>query len=81
MAEIELTAGPISYEDRPGDGPVVVLLHGLLMDASIWDSVVGELPNDFRCIRPTMPMGAHRRAMNRDADLSLRGLVRLLLSS
>ena len=79
MPEIELAAGPISYEDRPGAGPVVVLLHGLLMDGSLWDRVVEELPGDVRCIRPTMPMGAHRRPMNPDADLSLRGQVRLLV--
>lgn len=79
MAEIELTAGTISYEDRPGGGPVVVLLHGLLMTSSIWDRVVDDLPSDFRCVRPTMPMGAHRRPMNPHADLSLRGQVRLLV--
>ena len=79
MAEIELKAGTISYEDRSGDGPVVVLLHGLLMNGSVWDRVVGELPDDFRCIRPTLPMGAHRRPMHPGADLSLRGQVRLLV--
>jgi pimeloyl-ACP methyl ester carboxylesterase len=79
MPEIELAAGPISYEDRPGGGPVVVLLHGLLMDGSLWDRVVEELPGNVRCIRPTMPMGVHRRPMNPDADLSLRGQVRLLV--
>jgi pimeloyl-ACP methyl ester carboxylesterase len=79
MAEIELTGGTISYEDRPGDGPVVVLLHGLLMSGSIWDRVVDELPSDYRCIRPTLPMGAHRRPMHPGADLSLRGQVRLLV--
>ena len=79
MAEIELTAGTISYEDRPGPGPVVVLLHGLLMNRSVWGRVVADLPSDFRCIRPTMPMGAHRQPMNADADLSLGGQVRLLV--
>jgi pimeloyl-ACP methyl ester carboxylesterase len=79
MPEIELTAGTINYEDRPGEGPVVVLLHGLLMTSSLWDRVVGELPRDFRCIRPTLPMGAHRQPMRPRADLSLRGQVRLLV--
>jgi pimeloyl-ACP methyl ester carboxylesterase len=78
MAEIELSAGPILYEDTGGEGPVIVLCHGLLMTASLWDEVVEELGPGFRCVRPTLPLGAHRRPMRADADLSLRGQVRLL---
>jgi pimeloyl-ACP methyl ester carboxylesterase len=78
MAEVELSAGTISHEDTGGEGPVIVLLHGLLMTASLWDAVVAELGPAVRCIRPTMPLGAHRRPMRPDADLSLRGQVRLL---
>jgi pimeloyl-ACP methyl ester carboxylesterase len=48
------------------------------MTASLWDAVVGELEPGFRCIRPTLPLGAHRRPMRPEADLSLRGQVRLL---
>jgi len=33
MQEIELPAGIIEYEDTGGSGPVVVLLHGLAMEA------------------------------------------------
>jgi hypothetical protein len=33
---------------------------------------------DLRCIAPTLPMGAHRHAMHADADLSPRGLARLV---
>ena len=40
MAEIDLSAGPIDYEDTGGDGPVVVLLHGLAMDPSLWRDVI-----------------------------------------
>jgi pimeloyl-ACP methyl ester carboxylesterase len=78
MAEIDLSAGIISFEDTGGDGPVVVLCHGLLMTASLWDAVVAELGPGFRCVRPTMPLGAHPRPMRPEADLSLRGQVRLL---
>jgi hypothetical protein len=35
MRELEPAAGPISYKDRPGPGPMVILLHGLLMDGSL----------------------------------------------
>src|SRR5215218_4830307 len=78
MAEIEVSAGAIRYEDTGGEGPVVVLCHGLLMAASLWEAVVEELRPGFRCIRPTLPLGAHRRPMRAEADLSLRGQVRLL---
>ncbi len=42
MTQIELSAGTIDYTDTGGDGPVLVLLHGLLMDASLWDGVIAE---------------------------------------
>ena len=79
MPEIELSAGAVKYEDTGGEGPPIVLLHGLLMTSSLWDRVVDQLHPDFRCIRPTMPMGAHRRPMRPQADLSLEGQVRLLV--
>jgi pimeloyl-ACP methyl ester carboxylesterase len=78
MSEIELSAGTIEYRDTGGDGPVVVLLHGLLMDASLWDAVIADLSVDHRCVAPTLPLGAHRRAVHTDADLSLPGLARLV---
>jgi pimeloyl-ACP methyl ester carboxylesterase len=73
MPEIELTAGTIEYEDTGGDGPVLVLLGGGLMDARVWDPVVDDLRADHRCVVPTLPLGAHRKPMRRDADLSLHG--------
>jgi pimeloyl-ACP methyl ester carboxylesterase len=77
MREIELSAGTIEYEDTGGDGPVLVLLHGLMMDASLWDAVMADLSADHRCVAPTLPLGAHRHAMNADADLSLPAIGRL----
>jgi pimeloyl-ACP methyl ester carboxylesterase len=78
VPEAELSAGTIEYEDTGGSGPVVVLLHGLLMDGSQWRHVVADLRSDYRCVLPTLPLGAHRRPMHPDADLSLRGQVRLI---
>ena len=78
MNQIELSAGTIDYEDTGGDGPTLVLLHGLLMDASLWDDVIDDLSVDHRCVAPTLPLGAHRHAMHADADLSLRGIARLV---
>ncbi len=77
MQEIELPAGIIEYEDTGGGGPIVVLLHGLAMDGSLWRKVVQELRDDHRCVVPTMPLGSHRRPMRADADLSPRGIAKL----
>ncbi len=73
---VELSAGTIEYTDT-GHGPVLVLLHGLLMDGSLWDEVVAGLSGDFRCVVPTLPLGAHRLGMHDGADLSLPGIARL----
>jgi pimeloyl-ACP methyl ester carboxylesterase len=75
---IELSAGTIEYLDTGGDTPAVVLLGGLLMDASLWTDVGAELAGEHRCIAPTLPMGAHRHAMDPGADLSPRGLARIV---
>jgi pimeloyl-ACP methyl ester carboxylesterase len=78
MKEIELSAGTIEYTDTGGDGPVLVLLHGLMMDASLWDGPIADLAADHRCVAPTLPLGAHRHPVHADADLSLPGIARLV---
>jgi len=76
--QLTLATGTVDYEDTGGAGPVVVLVHGLLMDASLYDDVVADLARDHRCIVPTLPLGAHRHGAAEDADLSLRGIARLV---
>jgi len=78
MTQIELSSGTIDYTDTGGDGPVLVLLHGLMMDASLWDGVIADLSSGHRCVAPTLPLGAHRHPMHPDADLSLPGIARLV---
>ena len=53
------TATGLMYSDSGGDGPVVVLLHGVLMNGTLWDTVVGGLADRYRCIVPELPFGAH----------------------
>ena len=77
MHSIEVPAGVIGYSEA-GSGPSVVLLHGLLMDHTLWDRVLPLLPEGFRYIRPVLPLGAHRHAMNPGADLTLPGQVRIV---
>lgn len=78
MESIELSAGTIDFEDTGGDGPVIVMLPGLLMDASLWAGVTADLRADHRCIVPTLPLGAHSHPMRADADLSPRGIAGLV---
>lgn len=77
MHTVSLPAGTIEY-DQVGSGPPVVLLHGLLMDHTLWDRVLPSLPTGFTYLRPVLPLGAHRIPMAPDADLTLPGMVHLL---
>ncbi|MFE7241480.1 alpha/beta fold hydrolase [Streptomyces sp. NPDC057580] len=77
-SEAQLSAGPVAYQDTGGDGPVVVLLHGVAMDGSLWRHVVADLRPDYRCVVPTLPLGGHRSPMKPDADLSVLGVARLV---
>jgi pimeloyl-ACP methyl ester carboxylesterase len=78
MTHIELSAGTIEYEDSGGDGPTFLLLHGLPMDASLWDDVIAGLSVDHRCVAPTLPLGAAAQGNASDADRSLRGIARFV---
>ena len=35
----------LMYSDTGGDGPVVVFLHGVLMNGTLWDGIVDKLGN------------------------------------
>jgi pimeloyl-ACP methyl ester carboxylesterase len=74
---IQLSAGPIRYVDR-GSGPPVVFVHGLLVDGRLWRKVTPLLEGRMRCIVPDLPLGSHSTPMNDDADLTPRGVARLI---
>jgi len=75
--EVELPMGRIRYRER-GEGPVVVFVHGLLVNADLWRAVVpGVADAGFRCIAPDWPLGSHEVAMPH-ADLSPPGLAALI---
>jgi pimeloyl-ACP methyl ester carboxylesterase len=76
-AKLLLEQGRLRYHDR-GQGPPIVFVHGLLVNANLWRKVVGELAADFRCIALDMPLGAQCDAMPEDADLSPTGLADLV---
>jgi pimeloyl-ACP methyl ester carboxylesterase len=62
--EVELRGGRIRYRDTGGDGPVVVLVHGALVNADLWRAVVPPLAAaGMRCLAPDWPFGAHEVAV------------------
>jgi pimeloyl-ACP methyl ester carboxylesterase len=75
--EARVPGGVIEYQDS-GAGPVIVLVHGTHMNASVWDQVAGDLRADHHCVVPTLPLGGHRRPMPAAADLSPAGVAALL---
>jgi pimeloyl-ACP methyl ester carboxylesterase len=77
MAEVRLSQGTIRYREA-GSGPVIVFVHGYLVDGRLWDGVVDALADRYRCIAPNWPMGAHQVAMSPDADLSPPGIATII---
>ena len=79
MPEVALPAGTIHYQDSgPSDGRVIVFVHGLLVDSSIWRSVVAGLSGGFRCVAPTLPMGAHLTPMRERSAATPLGVADVL---
>jgi len=75
--EVELPMGRIRYRER-GEGPPVVFVHGLLVNADLWRAVVpGIADAGFRCIAPDWPLGSHDVAVPH-ADLGPPGLAALI---
>lgn len=76
MKSVYVTAGELAYSEvGDPEGPPVVMLHGLLMDETLWDAALPHLPKGFRYLLPVLPLGGHRVPMHADADLTLTGQV------
>jgi pimeloyl-ACP methyl ester carboxylesterase len=75
--EVTLPAGRIRYHQR-GQGPPILFVHGLLVNADLWRVVVPPVAEaGYRCIAPDWPLGAHQLAVP-DADRSPPGLAALV---
>ncbi|MGK2955885.1 MAG: alpha/beta fold hydrolase [Solirubrobacterales bacterium] len=65
--ELDLPGGKVRYHDV-GSGPVLVFVHGLLVNANLWRKVVERLSSDFRCIVFDLPIGSHLVPLDSDTD-------------
>ena len=83
FAVADLPQGRLAYRatgPAVSSRPPVVFAHGVLVDARLWEPVAERLAAErIRSYAPTLPLGAHRRPMNADADLSPQGVARLAL--
>jgi pimeloyl-ACP methyl ester carboxylesterase len=75
--ELTLPQGTIRYREA-GSGEPIVFVHGYLVDGRLWDGTALKLASGHRCLVPDWPLGAHRAAMNPDADLSPPGIADLI---
>jgi pimeloyl-ACP methyl ester carboxylesterase len=67
----------IEYTDT-GQGPSVLFVHGVYVSGALWNDVVPELGDGFRCIAPTWPLGAHSTPTN-GADLGVEAAARRIV--
>jgi pimeloyl-ACP methyl ester carboxylesterase len=66
------------FESGPSDGPPVVFVHGVLVNADLWQHVVPALAAaGLRCIAVDWPLGSHELPAP-DADLTPPGVADLV---
>ncbi len=74
---IDVPGGRVSVRDSGGEGPLVVFVHGALVDGRLWDAVWPAVAAaGYRCVMPDLPLGAHRVPLDADADRSPLGQAR-----
>jgi pimeloyl-ACP methyl ester carboxylesterase len=78
--EVSLPQGRLRYFRR-GTGAPLVFAHGWLANANLWRKVVELLADRFTCIALDLPFGAHRIAMDPQADLSPAGCADMIVSA
>lgn len=74
---VTLDGTTIGYRDL-GQGPPIVFVHGLLTGGTLWRHVAADLSASYRCVVPDWPLGSHTAPARADADLSPRGVARLV---
>jgi pimeloyl-ACP methyl ester carboxylesterase len=66
---VRLSGGEVGYHDI-GQGPVLLFVHGLLVNGALWSKVVPLLSDRYRCIVGDWPLGSHSIPLERSRDNS-----------
>jgi pimeloyl-ACP methyl ester carboxylesterase len=84
MPTVDTPQGRINYRVAGPAGstrPPVVFVHGLLVDGQLWSGVAEALAaHGIRSYAPDLPLGAHPIPLDPGADLTPRGVARLILA-
>lgn len=84
MPIIDLPQGRVQYRlagPSASAAPPVVFVHGLLVNSELWSGVGDALAaRGVRSYEIDLPLGAHSVAMPPDADLTPRGVARLIIA-
>jgi pimeloyl-ACP methyl ester carboxylesterase len=67
----------IEYTDT-GQGPTVLFVHGVYVTGALWNDVLAEIGDGFRCFAPTWPLGAHSTPTD-GADLGAEAAARRIV--
>lgn len=60
MTRLSTSFGPCQvHVEGPADAPAVLLVHGVLVNSTVWDPIVPGLVAHHRVVRPDLPIGAH----------------------
>jgi pimeloyl-ACP methyl ester carboxylesterase len=83
MPTVELPQGRLNYRvagPENSSAPPVVFIHGLLVNGELWTGTAAKLAEQgIRSYAPDLPLGSHPIALSDHADLSPRGVARLIL--
>jgi pimeloyl-ACP methyl ester carboxylesterase len=84
MPLIDLPQGQVQYRlagPATSAAPPVVFVHGLLVNSELWTEVADALAaRGVRSYALDLPLGSHPIALRPDADVSPRGVARLIIA-
>ena len=61
---IDLPFGPCAVRVT-GDGPPVLLVHGIIVNGHLWDPIIPALAVGHQVISPDLPLGSHEHPARR----------------
>jgi pimeloyl-ACP methyl ester carboxylesterase len=77
IERVRVDAVDVEYA-AAGTGPVILFVHGVYVTGAVWNDVVAELGDGYRCFAPTWPLGAHSTSTD-GADIGAEAAARRIV--